>query len=48
MRMTRISAALFIVGMALVAACGTQSSGTTPAPADTTNNDTVADTLNLE
>lgn len=48
MRMTRISSALFIVGMVLVAACGPQSPGGAPAPVDTTANDTVADTLNLK
>lgn len=52
MRMTRISSALFILAMALVAACGTQSTGGAepPAPAagDPMGNDTAADTLNLK
>lgn len=51
MRMMRISSALFIVAIALVAACGTQSTGgEPPAPAmgDPMDNDTAADTLNLE
>ncbi|MGH7574717.1 MAG: hypothetical protein ACREM1_06250 [Longimicrobiales bacterium] len=48
MRMTRISTALFIVAMALVAACGPTTAGSEPAPTlDPATNDTATDTLNV-